>query len=236
LLSHTHRCNIKQTIAAANSVRVVVLINYFSLSADRGNGLRQLVKILLNLFGTAETFENSAAAMLVGVSRVPPRQMLDGVNATDVTLDDVISQLGDTSGLAQEEAKVVNLLTTRCFIMHPTDLGDSSWTTQKQLVQRIRGLTPIVDPSKIFETVLIADDMVKLDAIVNTMAGYSTKQMDARDFDGAANTFKQLFFLDRIGNTAVTQSLRDATTQVWAVAVTLRTISTKPPNEPWPKI
>ena len=37
-------CNIKQMIAQAKSVRVVVLINYDSLSADRGRGVKELAK------------------------------------------------------------------------------------------------------------------------------------------------------------------------------------------------
>ena len=37
-------CNIKQMIAQAKSVRVVVLINYDSLEADRGRGVKELVK------------------------------------------------------------------------------------------------------------------------------------------------------------------------------------------------
>ena len=45
--------NIKQTLAAARSVRVVVLINYFSLRADRGKGVRELTQILADLFGTS---------------------------------------------------------------------------------------------------------------------------------------------------------------------------------------
>ena len=43
--------NVKQTIAAAESVVVVVIINYHSLLADRGKGVRDLVNILCGLFG-----------------------------------------------------------------------------------------------------------------------------------------------------------------------------------------
>ena len=39
--------DIKQMIAQAKSVRVVVLINYDSLSADRGRGVKELVKACL---------------------------------------------------------------------------------------------------------------------------------------------------------------------------------------------
>jgi len=43
--------NIKQTIGRALSVRVIVLINYYSLEADRGRGVKELIHILRDLFG-----------------------------------------------------------------------------------------------------------------------------------------------------------------------------------------
>ena len=43
--------NIKQAIHAAKDVVVVILLNYASLIADRGRGLRELVQILQDLFG-----------------------------------------------------------------------------------------------------------------------------------------------------------------------------------------
>ena len=38
-------CNIKQTIAQARSVRVMVLINYHSLESERGRGVKQLAQV-----------------------------------------------------------------------------------------------------------------------------------------------------------------------------------------------
>ena len=44
--------NVRQAVAAAASCVVVVVINYFSLLADRGKGVRDLMAILASLFGT----------------------------------------------------------------------------------------------------------------------------------------------------------------------------------------
>ena len=49
--------NIKQTVAEAASVRVIVLVNYFSLFADRSRGIGELKKIL-----TSATRSGSADA------------------------------------------------------------------------------------------------------------------------------------------------------------------------------
>ena len=60
--------NIKRTVAGARSVRVVVLINYSSLEADRGRGVKELVKILRDLFGgQVGRLVRNAGAVLVGV-------------------------------------------------------------------------------------------------------------------------------------------------------------------------
>jgi hypothetical protein len=44
--------NIKSAVSIASAVRVLVLINYNSLLADRGRGIRETMKVLIGLFGT----------------------------------------------------------------------------------------------------------------------------------------------------------------------------------------
>lgn len=46
--------NIKHAIANSKEVKVIVLINYKTLEADRGRGLKDLFTILINLFGSSE--------------------------------------------------------------------------------------------------------------------------------------------------------------------------------------
>ena len=63
--------NIKRTISCAESVRVIVLVNFSSLKADRGRGLKELIKILRDLFGDAERLTRHAGSILLGVSQAP---------------------------------------------------------------------------------------------------------------------------------------------------------------------
>ena len=58
-------------IHRARSVRVVVLLNYSSLKADRGRGVRDLTNILTDLFGRADNLLNNAPSILLGVSQLP---------------------------------------------------------------------------------------------------------------------------------------------------------------------
>ena len=43
--------NVAQTVSASESIVCVVVVNYYSLRADRGKGLQDLLAILLGLFG-----------------------------------------------------------------------------------------------------------------------------------------------------------------------------------------
>ena len=47
--------NIKTTASHAESVKVLVLLNYDSLRADRGRGLQELADILVSLFGAGRS-------------------------------------------------------------------------------------------------------------------------------------------------------------------------------------
>ena len=53
-LSIANACNIKLALQSAMSVKVLVLLNYYSLKADRARGLTDLVWILKHLFGSDE--------------------------------------------------------------------------------------------------------------------------------------------------------------------------------------
>lgn len=63
--------NIKMALHAAASVRCVVVVNYFSLKADRGRGLNELTRILSDLFGEGGRLLQNADSILLGVSQVP---------------------------------------------------------------------------------------------------------------------------------------------------------------------
>ena len=79
-----------------SSVRVVVLINYDSLKADRGRGVKELIKILRDLFGDVDALLAHEGAVLVGVSKVPKL-----VDDEENELSDVMEMLTDISGLSE---------------------------------------------------------------------------------------------------------------------------------------
>ena len=51
--------NVRQTLSAADSVVVVVIINYHSLLSDRGKGVKDLFHILSGLFGNVQNVKKA---------------------------------------------------------------------------------------------------------------------------------------------------------------------------------
>ena len=81
--------NIKQALSHFKEMRVVVLINYNSIKADRGRGVRDLIKIMRELFGDTERLLASMESVVVGVSRTPLKDDDDDF----ILCDDVLEQL-----------------------------------------------------------------------------------------------------------------------------------------------
>jgi energy-coupling factor transporter ATP-binding protein EcfA2 len=94
--------NIRQVIHASKNGIVVVLLNYYTLKADRGKGLRDLATILEDLFGTVECIAEHAASIALGLSRVPISE-----DEEKNSLPMVQSLLEDVSSLKPSQAKVV---------------------------------------------------------------------------------------------------------------------------------
>eukprot|EP00873_Tetraselmis_striata_P036223 jgi/Tetstr1/456487/TSEL_043210.t1 len=211
--------NIKQAIYAAKSVTVVVLINYYSLLADRGKGLNDLTRILQDLFGSVARLEARAASIALGVSRVPAED--DG---DPVKINDIQALLADTSGLPPREAQVVTALRSSLFIAHPTRTLDPEhgWLSRDALIQRLQGLEKITEPSDIFQTVLTPEDERALRSIVEELSDKVKVSMSNDDFPTAAHLLGHLGKIDAIDNALVTRLLHQARDTVRLALLDLR--------------
>ena len=146
--------NIKTMIHRATSVRVVVLVNYNSLMADRGRGVRDLTSILTDLFGHPKNLLRYAPSILLGVSRVQKRDD----EGEPIELEHIRDLMSDTAGMSEDMEKCVAELRERIFLYHPSDDGNTTWLKRDEIIQRIQELEAITDPSSIFRTVLNVDD------------------------------------------------------------------------------
>ena len=153
--------NIKSAVSIASAVRVLVLINYNSLLADRGRGIRETLKVLIDLFGTIVALKLACASILLGVSQVP-RFHTDG---DEITPDEVRGLFKDTTGLDEDSIAVLRQLSQGMFIYDPVN-GGESWMKRHELIEHILALPPLREPRYAFHTVLTADDYEVLRAVV----------------------------------------------------------------------
>ena len=147
--------NIKTMIHRAASVRVIVLVNYNSLMADRGRGVRELTNILTDLFGHPKNLQKNTPSILLGVSQV--QDPLGNVPA-GFELEHIRDLMSDTAGMSEDMEKCVTELRERIFLYHPSDDGNATWLKRDEIIQRIQELDVITEPSSIFRTVLNVDD------------------------------------------------------------------------------
>jgi len=146
--------NIKTMIHRAASVRVVVLVNYNSLMADRGRGVRDLASILTDLFGHPKNLLQYAPSIQLGVSRVPK---IDGEGEA-IEFEHIRDLMSDTAGMSEAMEQCVIELRERIFLYHPSDDGNKTWLQREQIIESIQELEMITDPSSIFRTVLTVED------------------------------------------------------------------------------
>lgn len=146
--------NIKSMIHCASSVRVVVLLNHASLMADRGRGIRDLAKILTDLFGDSNQLLHNARSIRLGISHVPK---VDG-DGEAIELEHIRDMMSDTAGMSDEMVQCMAELRDRIFVYHPSDNGNSTWLTREQIIESISELESITDPVSIFRTVLTVED------------------------------------------------------------------------------
>ena len=208
--------NIKRALVRFDAVRVVVLINHSSLKADRGKGVRELLKILKDLFGTPDRLLKSLGALMVGVSQAPPQVVNDDGDVEPTLSADVVSDLCNTSGFGEEDAKIIAALKERAFLFHPLDKGGDTWLKRGALLERIRrSMTPITDKNT-FKTVLSLEDEAMVRTIATELGSRALKAVQAEDYAQTRRLLEQLTRMEVIDNPVATRMLEDAKQQVAA--------------------
>jgi len=201
--------NIKQTIHAARSVRVVVMLNFHSLKADRGKGVRELTKILSDLFGSADRLVEFVPSIILGVSQVP---LMDDEDKME--LEDVQGLVCDIPGANPEIADVISKLSETMFLYHPMDKGNDTWLKREEVIQRIQSVSKIYEPERIFQTVLNADDERMLRYLVDTLGHIVEQEMDNKNYEIAQERLKQMDMISCVDNIIVERLLKTAKDRV----------------------
>jgi hypothetical protein len=180
--------NIKQVVCAAKSVKVVVLISHDSIKADRGRGVSDTVRTLVQLFGSAERLQKHLHSVVVVITHARLRDN----NNNLIKADKITSLLYDTSGMDGIAATVVERLARKALVYHACDKGDGSWSTRDALLEVLRAAVPITDPSDVFRTVLNAEDEKMLRGVCSNLSKKISKHFEKQQYKAMAKCMQKL--------------------------------------------
>ena len=145
--------NIKHVLQSAKCVKVVILVDYRTIDATRGHGLKETMKLCTQLFGSDATPESFQDSVLLGVTRAPEH----------MTLGHLRQLL-----LKQDKSPMTQALSKHVFLYDPLNRGGAHICSRDQCVSKIASLRgiPQAQSLSMFQTVLTAEDELELIDIV----------------------------------------------------------------------
>lgn len=210
--------NAKRFITNAGSVKIIMLINYHTLVADRGKGLSDMIKISRDLFGSNEALVKFKDSILIGVTNIPLAPACDDVDDDETqTLEHLRGWIREANLPDKFEQQALNQLSERLFIYDPLDnpkLQYSGSWNRTELLRQIRNLKSIREPSRIFSTVLTETDELALLEICRSVkakidATFQKKTLSEEDFITIADHLNNLNKLMIIEHSRVTTLVAD---------------------------
>ena len=185
--------NIKAALTRAKTVKVVILINYHSLRADRGRGLSDMLKICSNLFGNERNLEHYQNSIILGITQVPLSWKLERVQ----------------KWITKDTPDIMKTLSTRLFLSDPLDRLLEGGLSREECLKKIRNLDPIPNPDRIFQTVLTDTDEKTLMRIVEKMSEEIQTHLNKNNLPKAAERLRHLKRLTVINHSVVERLLSE---------------------------
>jgi hypothetical protein len=199
VINIANAANIRRSLAAAGSVKILVLISYHSMKADRGKGLRDMLNICLHLFGSVEGIKRHYKSLLLGVTQFPLTEEAGGGNLEDLK-DEITQEPCD---------EILRLMAERLFVFDVCDrpFEDGNGWSKVKFLQELSSLPPLQSPGKLFHTVLTDSDEIKLIEIASTIKDDIFKQLEAEELTDAAKSLGHLELLQGIEHAKVTEKI-----------------------------
>jgi len=168
--------NIKNAIKEAKTAKVIILINYHSLKAERGRGLSEMLKIAYNLFGKEENLLASQNSLLIGITNAV---------SSDCDLDELREWIVEGNPTLQK-------LQERIFTYDPLERDIEGGWKRSDFLRALNGLKPVPHHHKIFSTVLTHEDENKLLSISEHIGSHIETSLKKEDFSNASRYFLKL--------------------------------------------
>jgi hypothetical protein len=203
--------NIKRVLQVAKSVKVLVLINYHSLKADRARGLTDMLSICTQLFGSMSNLSRFRNSLLLGITQVP---------------GDELDRDTLAEWLVEDTPEVMQVLSKRLFLYDPLNRGGEDFWLQAQCTSQIAALKGISQSQScgMFQTGLTDEDEQKLVRIVEKQREMLSEALDRGAYGQAGTCWQSLRRLSVIDNMRVERMLHSV--QSWLQHVVTRRVAT----------
>ena len=188
--------NIRRLLQSSSDVRVIVLINYHSLKADRGRGLRETLEICTQLFGSSAQLVRHRGSLLLGITQVPSDEAdLEGLR----------------EWLLEDSPAVMSSLCEQLFLYDPIDDRSGDYLSRASFVATLRDLQviPRRDAGKLFHTVLTDSDEKTLLKVVEKQGKQLREHLRSEHYGAASAVWRNLNRLRVIDHISVERMLND---------------------------
>jgi energy-coupling factor transporter ATP-binding protein EcfA2 len=164
--------NIRQMVAAAGYVRVVVLVEYDALLSQRGAGLAQTMTMVTHLLGGRDSLKSHSNAIIMSVTKLPANN--SAVNLTNVKAELMESCRDDTT----------RILAERLVIFDPLNREITDGQTRDALRHTIHHeLAGITNLDRLFSIHLLPSDKEALKSIANEISNRIQTGLRAENYD-----------------------------------------------------
>ena len=143
----SNNVNLKAMINNSKSIRVVLLISWYSLLADRSTGLNSMLEMAYQIFGSREQLIKKKDSILINVTRIP----------SDITFGQIQDKF------LSSDSEEIRLLGERLIIFDIFESGEiKDSSNREESYDKIRELEKIRNPSEFFNIALTDKDEKEL--------------------------------------------------------------------------
>ena len=122
--------------------------------AQKGACVKELLNMLLQVFGSKENILRNARSILVGITKVKTKYYDEiSEEMTFVQLEDIEEEILNTEGMTEDHVEIMQCLRDCVFLYDPVDNGNQSWDNYESIKKKLGDMPSITNPGAIFQTV-----------------------------------------------------------------------------------
>jgi energy-coupling factor transporter ATP-binding protein EcfA2 len=195
--------NTSRVLQQVRSIKAVFLSSYHELFNFRGNSIRALEEMCLQMFGSVGNLRRHQNAVLLGITKAP----LYNGSGRPLSINTIRSRI------TQANTPTAQILADRIFLFDPLDRGSNNpdfWS-----IERCRNELDQLDSipqsaaKTLFRAVLTGDDQTKLKHIMREQASALAVSLERDDYQAAESHWQSLAQLKVIGSAEVEKMIQE---------------------------